>query len=304
MVEERICKYRDWTRGDTEALLNGLGGGDEVRAEEIGRRIGSGDLKVVIEGKVVQVLPAVRTQFTKGGMFIRPREVRSVVCNPNLAYQLKQPKWTLAERYGRSPQPGISYEEFGSRTRELLERFLTLKNADKVVALPILIPQMDIKDLGETTEGLVALAADAYQRQFPGRSFTNYRRGNLVGKISPFPGAGYEKLIEALQQRPVVGLWIPDAMLGYSLNAQREQGQHLPKGFTLTGTIEPVIGWIMYPDAVAHSIHTPLYDCPAVQEGTSGRSFVFYACDDSAHFGWRIDPANTNGAYSGGLLFW
>jgi hypothetical protein len=305
MSEERKCKYPDWSRGEDEALLNVLKG------TEVPRRMISGELTVQFGPGVLTIIKAIRTQFSKRGILIPSREGKSAVCEPNFGMQLQQPaldEQSLALYFARLAQfgldPGISREDFIQKILGLLDELSRIKNASKAICLPILIPRMPEKDLGETTERLVSVVAAAYQQQFPGWLFTNYHQGQLAGKVVPFPGANYENLMSALKEAPVAGLYLPSSMLGFSLNAQREQVQSLSQRFTLTGTIEPAIGWVMYTGLMAASLRTPVYDCSAVQDGSSGRSFGFDADVGSASFFYeRVSPASAYDDCSGGLLF-
>jgi predicted transcriptional regulator len=300
--------------GSVQELLDALEGRQEALINKLGEEVAVGLLEdrfaVRLEDNVVVIIEAILTRLTEKGILIPSRETRAKICDPNYSYQLQQLKLNrevLERGYARLAQlglvPGMALDVFVAKALVLLRQLRKIKNADRAVCFPILIPQMDIKDLGETTELLVSTVATAYQQQFPGRLFTNHRKGSLAGRVVPFQGAGYDQLMADLRNGPVVGLWFPSSMLGFSLDAQQEQAEHLPSRFTLTGTIEAAIGWVMYTELVAANIRTPLYDCPAVRDGSSGQSFCFGADDDRARFRGRIHPVAARGGCSGGLLF-
>jgi hypothetical protein len=158
---------------------------------------------------------------------------------------------------------------------------------------------MAVNDYGQVLdEVLLDAVGCAYEAEFPGRKFYNQRRGKLAGEVTVVEGSHHETLLTALVKGPVVALYFPTALQGYSIQADLEQMATLPDGVLLAGALEPAAALIMYPDVLAHDGRTPGLDCAALRR--EGFSLYFKADNDNLHFTDRIPPAF--GDYSGGLV--
>ena len=291
-----MAKYGNWTQGQFEALINILG-------EENALALIQGDVEVTFQ-------LCARKFFDKNGRRIPPRGLVAAVCDSNPNYRLNQPNSDYAGRLARLQQAGftvgISADEFEARTSALLsvvEQNEQIKNLLKGVYLPIVIQQqMNIANLGEVTEKLVEAAGASYCRQFPNRSFTNHRKGELAGQISIVEGSRYERLIKKIASDLVVGIYFPACLQGFSVHAQREQATTLPEGFILSGPLETAMGWTMYPDVLGRDWNTPGYDCSAVQWRSADYSLGFKADGGRADFALKTNLGSAYGPCSGGLF--
>ena len=270
--------------------------------EEILQGVLSGDLEIVVQ-KAMQIL------FDRHGRRIPPRGLVAAVCDPNRYFRLDQPSLDYANRLARLEQAGlpagISAAEFEARASALLSSIgenKWIKNLLNGVYLPVIIPQMNISDLGAVTEQLVSAAEKSYLSQFPNRSFTNHRKGELAGQATIVSGSRYEQLLACLDKGAVVGIYFPACLQGFSVDAQREQMLSLPENFILSGSVESAIAWGMYPDILGRDFHTPGYDCSAVQWRSSDYSLSFGAYDVNAGFGLRASLGYASDYFSGGLL--
>lgn len=316
-----MAKYLQWTGqleevvekaatvgGRVEALVNMLG---QLEDEQVADGLLSGILEAKKEDGRLVIQFAVPLLFDRHPCRIKPRGLVASVCNPNWSFHLVRPALDHNERLARASEyhradTAISVSEFQERTEAAHAKAMALPgcvNLAKAVRLPLCFPKTEIADLGQITEDFVTAAGKSYCRQFPNRSFKNYRQGDLAGQVSIVSGSRYEQFIQALTQSAVVANYYPNPLQGYSVDAQREQMASLPEGFILSGPLDTAMGWVMYPDVLARDFKTPGYDCSAVQWQSSEFSLGFKACDDEADFDYRADLSNAYDDYSGGLLF-
>jgi hypothetical protein len=178
-----------------------------------------------------------------------------------------------------------------------------LSNLLNCVHLEVVVPKTIVSDLGKSTKEFVAAAGISYQRQFPNRPFTNYRKDELECQVTIVPGSRYERLIGSIEKSSLVGIYFPNPIQGFSVHAQREQMSNLPEGFILSGPLDTAIGWVMYPDILGRDNKTPAYDCSAVQWRSAGRSLYFEAGFGDATFGAGAGLRDAGSRCSGGLLF-
>jgi len=282
----------------------------QVGGREVVEGVLSGELTVERVGTTLQIKEAVRPLFDKNGRRIPPRGLVANVCDPNREFALVQPEIDYSawlERFdGTGLSTFISGADFEARAKELLQALgqnEQTKNLLKGVHLPVVIPHTQVADLGQTIEEFVAAAGKSYSRQFPDRSFKNYRQGELAGQVTIVDGSRYERLIDDIAESSVVSIYFPNPLQGFSVDAQREQMATLPESFILSGPLDTAMGWIMHTNVLARDYQTPVYDCSAVQWQSSEDSLCFKACDDGAYFGLRADLADAYDGYSGGLLF-
>ena len=304
--EGGIMKFKGLNNGQRQAVITKVCVAGRIPLpgapdEEILQGVLSGDLEIVVQ-KAMQIL------FDRHGRRIPPRGLVAAVCDPNRDFRLDQPSLDYANRLARLEQAGlpagISAAEFEARASALLlaiSQNSRIKNLLNGVYLPIVIPQMDIANLGEVTEKLVEAAGASYLQQFPNRSFTNHRKGELAGQATIVSGSRYEQLLACLDKGAVVG-YFPACLQGFSVHAQREQMVALPEDFILSGPLDAAIGWMMYPDILGRDFQTPGYDCSAVNWQLADYSLDFKANDDVADFGYGAYLGRAYDYDSGGLL--
>ncbi len=286
-------KYDDFTRGEEEALLNRLGG------TEMGRAIGSGKYTVKIMGNEVLLAEAMEKLFDRHGRRI-PSGLKSEVRDANRDFYLKQPNLKAMETYGYALArlqthlkcgPFISEADFAARSLKLVEAVKAnsqLANLGSGVCLPFCLPPTVVNDYGEKLEEMLTAFGQAYTKEYPRRSFTNYRRGELKGKVKVVKGSRHEEFLAKLARGTVVGLYCPTALQGYSIPAAREQMATLPDNLILAGGLDIAASLIMYPDVLARDWQTPGLDMAALS---------WSSVDCSLYFKADVDDARFNGGY-------
>ena len=297
-------KYPGITLGKIEALINCLNG------MEVVDKLCSGELTVSFKGSALEIIEALKKLFDKNGRRI-PENLKAAVCDPNSGYFLKQPAIDYARSFskgfeGTGLAANMAASDFEETAKQLIEGLKADERTKKLlkgVYLPIIIPQTEIADLGEAVEEFVGMAEKSYRKEFKKRNFTNHRKNDLKGKVTVVAGSRYEKLIEKMQKESVVGIYFPNPLQGFSVDAQREQMAALPEGFSLSGPIDTAMGFAMYPELLGKDATTPVYDCSAVQWQSSGYSLNFGADDDDADFGSGSNLSDADDYCSGGLLF-
>jgi hypothetical protein len=301
-------KYDDWTRGDDEALINRLGG------LAVARRIKDGELTVRVVGNEVVVEPRKAALFDKNGRRIPPEGLRAAVYDANYQYApTKLDKVSYAARLERLrlafgeevnlPTP----DEFESRIKDLvakIEAEETIKNVLKGAWYPVCIPGglgITLENYGEKLDTNIVPAVKAeYERAFSGKTFYNNMAGQLAGEVNIWNGSRHERLVEAASKGPVVGIYFPTALQGYSINAEREQMASLPKMFWLAGALDALVAQVMYPQELLRDNRTPYYDMAATE--WRGWALCGYARVDNAYFGCRGLLDSAYGDFAGGVF--
>jgi len=263
-------KYGDRTIGQLEALENILGSG-------VVDGLLTGKLTVRVVGNEVVIEPAPVLIFDKHGRRIPPAGLLAKVCDANygsaptklgeVSCAARQERLKLA--FGESVGL-IATDDFERRIAELVGKInadATIKNVLNGSWYPICIPGglgITPENYGEKLDNVIVPAAkSAYERAFSERTFRNNLSGQLAGEVRIFKGSRHEKLLEAASKEPVVGIYFPTALQGYSINADREQMASLPEMFWLTGGLDALVAQIMYPNELLRDSKTLYYEMPA-----------------------------------------
>lgn len=251
--------------------------------------------------------------FNKSGRRIPPPNL--TVAEANNSFSLQHPRdrycsQRLCRFNGTGLEPGVFTADFDSRVDELIERLRQdnrLRGIFSGVFLPIMVPQMQVEDCGQTAEQLVTTAGQAYVREFIGREFTNHRQGELAGDVTIVPESRHQELVDQIARASVAGIYFPIALQGFSVGAQRAQMSSLPKGFLLSGVIDSAMALLMYPDILGQDGKSPFGPCSAVRWGQGQDdeecSLAFLMADDHAVFGFAQCLHRSDAARSGGLLY-
>ncbi len=145
----------------------------------------------------------------------------------------------------------LSVEEFQQRVVAIIDRLNTdtkYSNINKGVAVPFILPKAQYEDIGEALENdYLAAVQKSFNDMFPEYSFTNHSPQSLKGKLSVVDEARHQKLLNAMQQGVVVGVYFP-CLLEYSVPAAIEQQTHLPEEFLLAGGFDTAAAFIGCPD--------------------------------------------------------
>jgi len=293
-------KIQDWTTGELNSLVKNLGG------EDVARKIQKGEVKVSFED-------VVKTLFDKHGRRI-PERLQANVCDADRNFRLDRPKLDMETDFANrilrlheclSIDTKVTAEQLMAETERLLAIIkgnLQIANIVNSVCLPVVLPKLVTDDLGAELELYLAGVNNSYTKTFSDRSFNNYRKGYLNGKVSIVNGGRHDHLISRMKEGPVIGLHFPNSLQGFSNLADREQMSTLPKGLILSGMDTP-IAMVMYPDILARDWNTLGLDIAALQWRFASYSLYFKAFDVRLGFDYTRRLASARGDYSGGLLF-
>ncbi|OGE80807.1 MAG: hypothetical protein A3E98_03375 [Candidatus Doudnabacteria bacterium RIFCSPHIGHO2_12_FULL_48_11] len=298
-----------WSGNDYRSLISNLGGNENALAVKSGRlvfKITKPDTENE-SGEFVLEEP-IKPLFDSNGRRIPPQGMKAKAVDANRSFYLDQPKVDFAARLERFVEhfggsAFMSADEFEARFAAILCRLAT----DPLMAnlpthgmvLPLALPKMQIGDLGQFTDDkLLAGVKRAYEQQFPGRSFKNYREGELAKQVKVV-AQSHNRLLRKLAEGSVVLGYSPNCLQGFSIPADREQMATLPADVLLCGVIEPAAALTTYPDVLARDYQTPGLDCAAVLWQSGQHSLYFRAFGDRLWFGCGDLCAYDN--YSGGV---
>jgi len=252
--------------------------------------------------------------FDKNGRRIS-MNLQANICDPNKDFNLSMVKLETIQDYSNVLSDfakllgvknlGITAEEFKAETERLLslisdnDQIANIKNG---TYLPLVLPKLKSGDLGTALEQYLEIVGKSYKKAFRNRNFCNYREGELKGMVKTVDGSRQDQLIEKMKQGPVVVIFFPNSLQGFSVNASREQMETLPEGFILSG-IEIIIAMIMYSEVLARDYQTPGLDLAGLSWQSPGYSLIFRAGGDELGFGYRDSLSGADGDASSGLSF-
>lgn len=259
----------------------------------------------------IKFVERVQKMFDQHGRRIPPQGMKATVVDADRGFYVNQPVIDHAVRLARMTkylakgEAFMSPEDFKTRADAILAVLAGDKrtvNISQGVCLPIPLPKMNVtaKTYGKVLDTQILPAVEAaYLEQFPERTFKNWRKGDLAGKVTIVKGSRHENFLDAINDGPVVMAFFPMALQGYSIEADLEQMEDLPEPLLLAGAIEPATGLIGYTAEMARDFQTPGYDAGAVRWSAEG-SLIFKARDGFLGFGGRRLSAHDG--YSGGIV--
>ena len=116
------------------------------------------------------------------------------------------------------------------------------------LAVPFIVPRTPVTEIGTLMEeGYLPAVARSFEEAFPAERFTNHVKPGLAGKLTVQPGSRHERLIEAMGDDEVVGLYFP-CLTEYSLPAAVEQIASLPDHLLLAGGFDTAAAFVGVPD--------------------------------------------------------
>lgn len=249
------------------------------------------------------------TLFRSKVICFKGPNVTAAVTTPDRNFHLVQPAVDFADRLRRMEEFSGSTGLSASQFEDLAEGLFTKLRGDAQLAptaaaicLPVPFGARKIGDYGTDLEAILLGTGRSYKNEFPTRKFTNYRKGELANQVTVFPDTRHDRFIARLSE-PGVGLYFPNLLQGFSVDAQRQQIADLPESMLLTGPLDTALVIAAYPDVLARDFNTPGLDCSAVQCQAAEHSLVFGAHDDELRFGLRAYLGFASDRYSGGLLF-
>jgi len=194
------------------------------------------------------------------------------------------------------------FEQEIAALRALIEADPRFKNCFNGVWLPLVLPQTEAGDYGTILESrFLAAVESSCLKEFPERSFENCRKGELAGQVS-IVHPSHERLVMKMQQRPVIGILLPNPLQGFSIPACREYADSLPEILHLAGGYDFSAALAAYPDVLGRDFNTPGNDMAALQWKSADFSLHCWVSDvQRLRFGNRY--LNAGDCYSGGLFF-
>jgi hypothetical protein len=211
-----------------------------------------------------------------------------------ILYQLQQ---SLGYDVGISSK---EFEEESERLMHIIRRKKCIRNITLNTAIPVVIPKLLYSDLGKQVDCYLNAISNSYVT-YSGKKLLKYT-GSLKGRISVSEGSRQERLVERIKEGPVVGIYCPNALHGFSRTAQLEQMSELPENLILSG-LDVFIAMIMYPD-IFSSLNCPDTYVSGLQHKNFGSNFLFQSSENYLCFGSNLSPEiKLNNISSGGLLF-
>jgi len=304
-----LAKYPDRTLGQCEALENILG-------TEVVVGLLSGKLTVRVVGNEVVIEPTKTLIFDKNGRRIPPEKLDANTCDANYVYaptrvRLAKPDFAARAALACEALPDahdwIPPDEFYERIVALVAKIkedVTISRVLKGAWYPVCIPGglgITAENYGEKIDTvLVPAVKTMYERAYPGRTFNNNLHGQLAGEVGIWRGSRHEQLIEEASKGPVVGIYFPTALQGYSINADREQMASLPEMFLLAGALDSLAAQMMYAKELLRDFNVPWYDMAAMT--WRGFSLGGNARDFRANFLFLDDLAYAREHFAGGAF--
>ena len=191
----------------------------------------------------------------------------------------------------------VTLGEFEDRAGRLMERLQTDAATREIangVRVPFFLPADRSSDLGQALEtAYLPAVGTSYTARYPKYEFKNELKGGLAGKVQIAAGSRYEALVKALASGPIVGVYFPLALSGFSVDAALRQMADLPEGFVLSGGADAAAALIACPELIMKEEGYPPQLDLAALEGTVPRYAYHFA-----PYGYNL---TFNGRYHNGL---
>ena len=240
--------------------------------------------------------------FDVSGRRIPPPIVGAPVNPASSRYGLAQPAidYSVIHRRISEHIPGaaaVSRAEFADRADHLIEA-LRADAATREVAngvhVPFFLAADAASDPGQALERVYLPAVgQSYKARFPKYEFKNELKGGLAGKMKIAAGSRYETLISALAAGPIVGVYFPLALSGFSVDAALSQMADLPDGFVLSGGCDAAAALVGCPELIMKEDgYPPQLDLSALESTAPRYGYHF------APYGYNL---TFNGRYHNGL---
>jgi hypothetical protein len=240
--------------------------------------------------------------FDVSGRRIPSSDIGAPVNPASARYALVQPAIDYSVIHGRISEhipgaAGVARSEFEDRAGKLLERLRSDVGTGDIargVHVPFFLPMDRSTDLGRALEQVYLPAVGrSYTARYPKYGFKNELKGGLAGKLKVASGSRYEALLAALASGPLVGVYFPLALSGFSVDAALRQLSDLPDGFVATGGCDAAAALVGCPELVMKEDGYPPQLDLAALEGTVPRYAYHFA-----PYGYNL---TFNGRYHNGL---
>ena len=226
-------------------------------------------------------------------------------------YSLAQPAIDYAAIHARTTEHlgtgGLpSAAEFADRAEAVLEALRREEHTAPIanaVRVPFMLGASGKDDLGQALDEVYLPGlARSWKARFPKYDFKNELKGRLAGQVGIADGSGYERLVKAMAEGPVMGYYFPLALLGFSVTAARQQMSDLPGTFVLSGGHEACAALIGCPDLIMKTNgYPPQLEVAALQGAAPGYGYHFAPYGYNLTFNGRFHNGQSSDYVSPGL---
>ena len=202
-------------------------------------------------------------------------------------FRLQPPRLDMPNLHARLRQhlgagQGISTQDFCTRVDALranLQADPHLAAITRGIGIPFILPRLEHPDVGTVLDKRYLPAiASAFGQRFPDYRFTSHHTRPLAGLLGVLEGSRHERLIEASQEREVVGLYFP-CLSEYSVPAALEQVARLPDNFVLAGGYDTSAALVACPELLLRTDGYPplLWLSALAENGKPGIGYHYEA---------------------------
>jgi hypothetical protein len=213
--------------------------------------------------------------FDQSGRRVASSEMRTFGENPSDYYRLEQPAidyLAILDRIGSHLETtlDINADQFERRVESLLSNLKSspsLSNLAGGVYVPFAYRRVQRNaDLGkELQDHLLPGLQRSFSECFPEARFKAVLQGDseLAKSINLDPHSRYQKFVDAIQERTVVGIYFPQALQEFDLSSQRRQMASLPElvggSICLSGGIDMCVALTGTPKLLfSNNFYTPI----------------------------------------------
>lgn len=246
--------------------------------------------------------PALASLFDVSGRRIPAPDLAGRVNPASPRYALPQPTidYSVIQRRVSEHIPGadsVSQSELARQAERLLEALARTEGARELAAsvhVPFVLGRARHADYGQALEETYLPAVGrSWKACYPKYDFKNELKGGLAGKVTAAPGSRHERLLQAMAEGPVVGLYFPLALSGFSVDAALHQMADLPDGFLLAGGVDVSAALVACPELIMKvDGYAPQLDLSALDTAAPRYAYHF------APYGYNL---TFNGRYHNGL---
>lgn len=196
---------------------------------------------------------------------VNPASDRYALAQPAIDHSVIHSR--ISEHFAGGPLTAADFEKQALAALDALRQHDATRELAKGSYVPFFLPRGQFSDYGAALEDeFLPAVGRSWKARYPKYAFTNELKGGLAGKVSVAAGSRHERLVQAMADRPLVGLYFPLALSGYSVDAALKQMSGLPEGFALSGGYDTCAALIGTPELIMkESGYPPQLDLSALQ---------------------------------------
>src|SRR5262245_45139893 len=256
---------------------------------------------------------AVAPLFDVSGRRIPPQATGAPVNPATTRYALAQPAIDHSVIHGRiSEHLGgtgvLSAAEFERQSSALLAALRAgegTRQLAEATHVPFFLTRRRVEDMGELLEETFLPAVGrSWKARYPKYDFRNELKGGLAGKVKAAAGSRYDRLVRTMESGPVVGLYFPLALSGFSVDAALRQMADLPDGFVLAGALDAAAALVGCPELIMKlEGYAPQLDLSGVDSPAARYGYHFAAYGYNLTFNGRFHNGLASDYCSSGLTW-